>query len=237
MKLTTKQLLQFYGWSENPDIDECAKKAYLDVARTMKYRKASTDLTDLAQEKDNYLQGITKLIREKIERLFLENEVNEEDFQRWHECTCEMIVDDSKSCEVIEKFHYGHAQKWLNMTLKNMMIVGVEVVNAKHSLEDLASFFHVPIDTLIMRVISREYKIKLPLGKDPSLYDEYYGPLTRGENKGKYVYNPGNKFLSWSNWDKEQYIQVQGELQEKIKDENKSPLEWEFAAWIRARDD
>lgn len=37
--MRTEQLLCFYGWSKEPDIEECAKKAYLDMARTMNYMK------------------------------------------------------------------------------------------------------------------------------------------------------------------------------------------------------
>lgn len=244
MEMTTEKLLRFYGWSKNPNIEECAKKAYHDLNRTMNYKKPNDtkdEKSEFEKEKDEYKQQIYKVIGEKITELFNKSKVKKEDFENWHKETCRSIRKESNSYNVIEEFHYGHAQKWLNMTIKNMLIAGVEVANAKQKIGDLESFFHVPIDQFIMKVVSRDYEIKLPLKQDkedPPEYGEYHYKVTRGKNKGKDTYNQGDKFICWSKWDETQYGKVQNELKEKIKINEgiESPLEWEFKVWIKERD-
>lgn len=234
--MRTEQLLCFYGWSKEPDIEECAKKAYLDMARTMNYKKGN----DIKSEKNQYKQNIYKLIMTEISNLLNKSKITRNDFEQWHQETCCLIIRNSIECNLIEEFHYGHAQKWLNMTFKYMIMAEVEAANAYQKIENLKSFLHVPIDQFMMQVISRVYNIKLPMKtnkEDTHEYGKYCYKITRGKNKGNFAYNPGDRFKCWSKWDSIEYRKIQDELKKKLFESGiECPLEWEFKVWIDERD-
>ena len=105
-----------------------------------------------------------------------------------------------------ESFYYGQAQKWLNMTIKYMWLVGIW----DKQLQPLEQFLHVPIDNLILTIVADAGKndgFKIPKGP-----------------------------LSWSKWNYEDYIGYQNTLRDHILklEPNKSPLEWENEKWIEA---
>jgi hypothetical protein len=104
-------------------------------------------------------------------------------------------------------FSYGQAQKWLNMTLKYMLIAqsGELDVGWEKSLNNkIVRSLHVPVDKYILDIAEKELEVLPPEG-------------------------------AWSTWDYEEYETYQKDLRSEIKE--KSPIEWEFTAWTDARDE
>ena len=212
MEMTKDVIRRYYGWSENPSIEECAEKAYNgDASRPI------TGIGKMSKEcKDVYKGDIFDWISLRIKTQFpaLNNddyEDNNKAFDKWHHETCQGII--SKSDVVLEyinpatlkkwggRFSYGIAQKWLNMTMKNMLIAELEEAKLKHFERQL----HVPIDSMIMRCAT-EFMIDIP----------------------KTV---------WSQWNDKIYTDFQIALRKAVVEKGyKSPIDWEFGAWATERD-
>ncbi len=186
----------------------CAQRAYLDMNRTLKFDPDNTEHTDFRDEICTIIiNGINKLLK-----CFDKSE-----FDCKHSEICTEIIAAAKNSNILEKrdnceevFYYGQAQKWLNMTMKYMRIMGFWA----DELKPLGSYLHVPVDNIIMQKAS-DIGIKLP--------------RTDG-GSGKYTDNT----LPWSKWEQENYTTFQNELQGRLKEVSpqEMPMEWENRVWL-----
>lgn len=107
-----------------------------------------------------------------------------------------------KGCE----FKYGMAQKWLNMTIKNLLLAE-DMFNGctgyGNILEENRAKFHVPVDKNILKAAKSDFNI--------TGYSE-----------------------SWSSWGETTYVKFIEALSIKLKELNpeKSMLDWEHSAWM-----
>lgn len=219
---------------------KCAKRAYLDLNRTLRFSKDSN-----AKEHDSFCDEISKQIRDRIIKE-LPN-ITDKNFDEIHNDICNKIVSlarnykgktDSLVLSVIKNnknekidqkiFYYGQAQKWLNMTLKYMYLLGFWDDDFKR----FSKVLHVPIDNYIIEAVWHEgetenNKIKLKnkiwLIKIPSPY---------GDSVRKNKYNQ-EIIISWSKWSEDEYKDFQIKLRKHPLLEGKSPLEWENDIWIK----
>lgn len=209
MNFDKKRVLRFYGWSEKPTIEECAGKAYKDLARTMLYNMPNQDdknaSDDYEKAKENYKIKICELINGRITDL-LNGDLT--DFDGWHKATCNSIVNESKKDKIIKVFYYGQAQKWLNMTFKNMFIIDVFLEeDIKNSLYKIEKDLHIPIDNIMLDIAKNDFELS-------------------------------SCKKSWSRWDFEEYDKFQSKLLEVVKQkvQDITPIEWEFERWLKERD-
>lgn len=156
----------------NTDTDDvkakkCAHRAYLDLARTLSYDKNSDE-----EDRKDFVHRICELIVQKIG--------NKED----HFDICQAVCTAAKAENILingykrnEKFYYGQAQKWVNMTMKYMWLIGL--------IED-RSALHIPVDSYIMEAASEE-GIQLP--------------QKSSNNYGKFSFES----LPWSKWEEPHY--------------------------------
>lgn len=92
----------------------CAKKAYLDMNRTLKFK---------SDERNNFCADICNVIAEEMEILL---NSNPENFDKSHEAVCEKIIDKAKSKYVLkEEFHYGQASEVAEYDHKIYVAYGV----------------------------------------------------------------------------------------------------------------
>ena len=139
------------------------------------------------------------------------------------------VIKNNKNEKIDQKsFYYGQAQKWLNMTLKYMYLLGFW----DDDLKRFSKVLHVPIDNYIIEAVWHEgetenNKIKLKnkiwLIKIPSPY---------GDSVRKNKYNQ-EIIISWSKWSEDEYKDFQIKLRKHPLLEGKSPLEWENDIWIK----
>ena len=208
----------------------CAKRAYLDLARTVKYRYSSSELKEMKSKKsseedrdeaNNFIESKNNLIKNICENILSsvkteKGEISFEnsDFDEWHEVKCEEIINfmnnsiDKSNTEILkEKFTVGQAQKWVNMTLKYLWLLDALPKNIGE--KDL----HVPIDSYIIEIA----------------YD----------NKNKFDNALGLEKKPEESWSKlseyEDYFGIQKEIREAIKTNTTNetiPIKWESLAWI-----
>lgn len=205
----------------------CAHRAYLDLARTVKYKYTSTKLESMSSKKatdadqkeaDLFQTAKTEVINKICDTIL--NAVDGDkihccnaEFTDWHRKKCDEIIGQMNEAtyeteipenKLMEKdFTYGQAQKWLNMTLKYLWLLDLLPKDFNSEL------LHVPIDSYIIEAAKAK------------------------KNDFEYGLEIDNKLSenSWSTWDNyDEYLKYQIDIKNEIKDI--SPLEWEGKAWI-----
>ncbi|MCI5868791.1 MAG: hypothetical protein MR224_04690 [Dorea sp.] len=147
-----KDILDFYkviyfGATSDP-IAAASDRAYLDLNRTIRFNK-------MPQEKRDSLRHSVMLLFKKEIPSFVEAGVeNQCDYDSWHYRICQEIRTYYREAGI--EFHYGQAQKWLNMTMKYLY------VNGGYTFNSLFQYLHVPIDNYVFSVAKKELGIKPP---------------------------------------------------------------------------
>ncbi len=89
------------------------------------------------------------------------------EFDVWHETMCLAIQQCYTEKHVA--FSIGHAQKWLNMTLKYLCMLDPDTMerNCQH--------FHAPLDSYIFAAVEKQFQLQRPCPAWSKMdkYDEY----------------------------------------------------------------
>lgn len=211
---------------------KCAKRAYLDLARTVKYSYSSSELEEMKSKKsseedkdkaNNFIDSKNELIKNICENILSHIEPKEgeisfknSDFDDWHKAKCEEIINfmnnsiDKSNTKILnkkEKFTIGQAQKLVNMTLKYLWLLNALPTGVK------PEYLHVPIDSYIIEIA----------------YD----------NKNKFENTLGLEEKPKDSWSKlseyEEYFKIQEAIRKAIKTNATNetiPIKWESLAWI-----
>lgn len=210
----------------------CAKRAYLDLARTVKYSYSSSELEEMKskksseedkdkannfiESKNNLIKNICKNILSPIETKEGEISFKNSNFDDWHKAKCREIINfmnnsiDKSNTKILKKenFTIGQAQKWVNMTLKYLWLLNALPTGVK------PEYLHVPIDSYIIE-IAYDNKNK---------FENALGLLVEKPKK------------SWSELSKyKKYFEIQEAIREAIKTNTTNetiPIKWESLAWI-----
>lgn len=159
-----------------------------------------------------------------------------EEFDRKHQELCHALVEmfcGIKAKDGSEAFTYGNAQKWVNMTLKNLYVMcgiislfqdkgkGMEELCENFKMQ--APCFHVPVDSYILEKVWPQGK-----GKEDSSWLPGVRLLKSGLC-GKYT---PEKMTAWSKWGPEDYDSFRKFIKTYVKEQGKTELDWEGPAWI-----
>jgi hypothetical protein len=109
----------------------CVRLAYRDLQRTVR-GIAGHDKGDIPQ---------------RVRRLMLEakHARTQAEFDRWHHAACKELI--AAFCGIgYQRFTIGQAQKWLNMTLKYIFVLGDRL----GGYENVYGYCHVPLDQFVM---------------------------------------------------------------------------------------
>lgn len=210
-------------------INKCIDRAYRDLNRTIKYTYSQSaldkksDKTLTQDDRKKYIeakQGLKKTlsgeIHEAINQLLNSSTCQ---FKEWHERICNKIIEKAKA-ENLEvnvlknNLTYGQAQKWVNMTLKYMWLMGL--------IEDSQKQLCVPIDNYILKVLYEDYNKEIKpfeIRKDGDIYK-----VKQKNDKTAY---PWSKFPNASF-----YYGLDDKIKTIIGEE--MPLDWENEVWLNA---
>lgn len=138
-------------------------RAYRDVSRTIHGMGSLDGAAELRDE-------IHRSIVEFVERL--EEVADQADFDRKHHAWC---------CRTIETFSnyphrdregfglcYGQAQKWLNMALKYLAVLGHAGVSSVYP------YLHAPLDQVVYRQARKSWDLSAPAGAWSRLEEKDY---------------------------------------------------------------
>jgi len=224
-KTCKKELYDFLMYSVFGIIDKekdknkkikCARRAYRDLARTIKYKYSSSELehakkgskeADFKAKRDSWIREMCIELINSIDMF----EKEKKEFDIWHKELCIKFVEPTEEDEVFcrgkefleEGITYGQAQKWLNMTLKYLWLMDLLPTSIS------PEWLHVPVDSYILKKLKQEDSFK---ERDDIKSDKYLDET----------------WSAFSNYDNYK------ELQERIRDmlQEELPIEWEGTAWI-----
>lgn len=209
---------------------KCAKRAYLDMSRTLKFKesyenKCEKEKKDILLHRKCFSDEICKLIEKNISTILQsQNSVDENLFDKWHHKTCLKIIEKARQGDVLDiienkygnsqRFYYGQAQKWLNMTIKYMRLTG----KWNDQMTSIASFLHVPIDSYIIQGVWEQEE-----------WRDVLEEVIVDNKKGKFS---SDKVVPWSKWNEKQYKNFQENLRKNLLNKE-DPIMWEEKTWIK----
>lgn len=179
--LTEKDYCTFYKSVIYGDINSdiiyiAIKSSYRDVCRTIT-GFSKNEKHDLIFEKavKTLYNEINKMLSTKITKQF--------EFDMWHKECCDKMIESFDK----QKFYYGQAQKWINMTLKNLSMLEHKKVKKQYE------FFHIPIDNYIVEITGDSLSTAWSRLDD---YEEYL--MYQNNFRNKYDGIPlDNEFKLW----------------------------------------
>lgn len=142
----------------------CCNRAYRDLSRTLDYTHPISELDSKAwkkEEREAYISAKKKYRADVIDYLVTQCKnipTGKEPFKDWHEAACRYVIDESKKFEGLFKKPptYGQAQKWVNMTIKNMLVMGL------WDMDELKPYLHIPLDSLIFKQAKQKLAVQCP---------------------------------------------------------------------------
>ena len=160
-------------------LQACISRAYLDLCRTLRFSisssklektKISDDLKRFKEAKCIFRNTMICYIKTGIENL-MNQKTN--CFDKWHKELCinseGLLVFWKEGIKAAEKElngdrnlfskepTLGQAQKWINMSLKNMLVMGLW----DNAMSSFTSKMHVVIDSVIINAANEKFSIQL----------------------------------------------------------------------------
>lgn len=136
----------YFGTYTNPYL-AASNRAYLDMNRTIRFKNIS------GQKRDEIRSSVNSLLEKEIRQV--ENKIqSQEDYDEWHFRVCDAIRDLYLENGVT--FYFGQSQKWVNMTMKYLYIIG------ERKFDIVFDYLHAPLDNYLFNIAARVLKVKRP---------------------------------------------------------------------------
>ena len=202
-------------------IEKAIDKAYFDATN----QAAFNALEKTNFNSDDLKSKGTTIIKEGINKI-IEQPLN---FDKIHNDMCVNLIKKYENVKIKNTdetaFSYGNAQKWVNMTMKYLYVIGNVFLNSKanndfitnyaEKINEFSDKIHIPVDSYILQA----------LWEDDD-FDNHGLPNGKVDKKdGKYS---SEKIRPWSQWNDREYL----DFWKYLHSEKPSPIEWEGPAWI-----
>ena len=180
-------LFNYFGLSreDGNDLDaviDCAvARAYFDATNQDAFNALFTVTKfpdrEAVDELKARVKGMSALVGDAVKTLYFSND--RIDFDEWHKLICTaLLARYGEICDELDSptfrvspeaygfFSYGNAQKWVNMTIKNLYIIsgaylamgGTDNEAFFNAVAERANEYHIPLDNVILGAV---YKQKL----------------------------------------------------------------------------
>lgn len=138
-ELSKEKIISFYQYSVfgviKDEVEASVKRAYRDVCRTIRGFARNQNKESIKEEAENFL---IKEIKTVLESRTIDSQIK---FDEWHKS----VSDKLKKIFKDQEFHYGQAQKWINMSFKYLLLLNREMI------QEIEPYCHVPIDRYILK--------------------------------------------------------------------------------------
>ncbi len=252
--------------NQNRALQKCIDRAYRDFNRTLNFCYSTKEIA-LANEKKPYerteyeskaaafpekksdwKKGTVEILTESIDTI-LHDTSKAYTYSCWHKKVCDDLVKLSiKSHAFADNgFTYGHAQKWVNMTMKYILLMGLWDTELAH----IKPYLHIPIDNYILNVLENPSQYpshKLLKTNEGLAYCIHKNDGTNKLYSIQYTKN-GSRYelvkartrgilrTTWSGIESyELYDTIRKGIENVINLDGKTPIEWEYYAWLAAAD-
>lgn len=156
-------LLNTYFRNVEDPLFAAANSAYLDLNRTIEFKIAKS----ISEKgRDALRTKSVRLIKTQVLDLLKKSDVTQSLFDVWHIELCRAIVKIYTDSNV--PFHYGQAQKWVNMTMKYLS--AIDSTQTEGDFE----YLHVPIDSIVFDLASEEFGLERPANRWSRMTQEEY---------------------------------------------------------------
>lgn len=151
----------YFGDFTDP-LKVASSRAYRDMNRTIRFN-GLPDATRLALR-----EKVNAVFDAELSKLKADSITSQDEFDAWHHS----VSDKIKKLYLDEgvKLTYGHAQKWINMTIKYLYMLEA------NSFDGIFEFLHIPLDNYVFDIARDLLGITRPKGAWSSWdnYDEQY---------------------------------------------------------------
>ncbi|MCD8118711.1 MAG: hypothetical protein LUE29_04395 [Lachnospiraceae bacterium] len=229
-------IFSYYGIHIGYDLDviiyKAAEKAFQYFCRRIAFFGDES-----VDEKQRIVKETNRLLAKRIPGLIAtaaSESGGQLQFDKRHREICEELM---LLYERTGGLSFGVAQRWLNQTLMNLVVIDDCVALGGVSLEKARKYFHVPVEQNVLRVASEKrrgrYRNALYLPCAPY----------RDENTGlvQMSWYRHGATLSFEHWGYREYMEFQTLIRERLKEivesEQKTyrdPLDWALQAYIEA---
>ena len=155
----------YFGSVEDP-IYVAANSAYLDLNRTIEFKKAENISEEI---KESLRTNTVSLIKKRIQGLSDELCQSQDKFDIWHSSLCTAIIKNYADAGI--QFHYGQAQKWVNMAFKYLTVINHEMT------DPIQRYMHIPVDSIVIESAAEDLNVERPLHRwsrmDENEYKDY----------------------------------------------------------------
>ncbi|MBR0136075.1 MAG: hypothetical protein IJM18_07725 [Clostridia bacterium] len=202
---------------------KCAYRAYLDLCRTLTYK------TEEESSKGTFVKDIcTRLAyalctdeklpvrRKNAYEVFYSKDGSLEKALAQH-LDIDDCIDEGKRHS--KCFYFGQAQKWINMTVKYMWLIGIIGEADEES-------FDAPIDSIVMKAAGSDFSLNFP--RNNKTYNSMFAECDAKAFDLWKEYSPSTS-MPWSKLEEKEYERIQNCIRSKT---GNNPLNWECNAWI-----
>ena len=230
-------------------LDSAIRRAYFDATNQGAFNTLFTEALfpdrEAVGELRERVKDMSGIVKDAVKTLYFSND--RIDFDKWHKGICrELLLRYYHICDEIDKpkcktnpeaydhFSYGNAQKWINMTIKNLYVISgaylaMGCTNNEaffNAVAERSNEYHIPLDNIVLgaiykqKLIDREkrYFVEKKGRKDPTYSIAYF------DNKGTLWTYP---------WSKIPLPGVYNTFREEIENAiDEPPIEWECRNWI-----
>lgn len=137
----------YFGDFTDP-LKAASSRAYRDMNRTIRFN-GLPDATRLALR-----EKVNDVFDSELSKLKSDSITSQDVFDAWHR----KVSDEIKKLYLDEevKLTYGHAQKWINMTIKYLYMLEAD------TFDDIFEFLHIPLDNYVFDIAKDSLGITRP---------------------------------------------------------------------------
>lgn len=134
----------YFGAYTNP-YKAASSRAYLDMNRTIRFKDLDEKIRFALRER------IDRKLEEAIKELSVSSQ---EEYDVWHKNLCLNIQKEYEKVGV--EFTIGQSQKWVNMTIKYLYMLGAD------TFDETFRYFHIPIDNYVFDIAKKVLSVDRP---------------------------------------------------------------------------
>ena len=196
-QLTESDIISFlknaYFGAIEDIVSTAAHSAYLDLNRTIEFKQTEAITDGIKGELRN---EVADMIVSEINDLFSFPCVESVFFDDWHDSLCKRIISKYRDRHVC--FHYGQAQKWINMTMKYFCVLNLSEANR------IVHLMHLPIDSNVFERADDLLSIPYPNFRWSRMTEEQYKGYLTSIRDALSRQNPSSAPMIWEfkNWER-----------------------------------
>lgn len=209
------------GKNSDEVIWKAARRAYKDFCRRVSYQGKIS-----IEDRQDSERDVENLLMREIPLLFQAG--SQEEFDGMHYEICRHILLVYKDFGGLA---YGTAQRWVNQTLLNLMIIEKNLHTGYWDIEGNRKYFHVPVEKRVLEAAATKKKIfkhGLNLMAAPLKHN-------KGGNYKMGWYSPG-EIQPAESWDYPEYVEFQKAVRARLKEIGphtyRDCLDWAVYAYL-----